>query len=316
MNQTPNEPTPTPSAGPSRYVAPGGRMDAWSAVAVRWLTAHGISLYGSRVLVVRGRTSPGSPAATRSTCSSSTASATSWPRAATPSGCATPAPRASEQLQLGKRVEAGRARRAARWRAGAGAAGLPHEVGLGGGPVRRGPVQEVHRRGDRRGRARDAGLPGPHRRLTRSWVLRWSPGQPPEHPTRENVARVGPVSDALVHRADDDRIAVLTLDSPANRNALSRRLVADLAAAPRRGRCRRVAARRAAALVAPGVLRRRRPQGGRDRRHGRVGPRHHRPPAGHRRPAGAGRLPARRARCAPAAWAWSPRPTSSSAATT
>ena len=38
------------------------------------------------------------------------------------------------------------------------------------------------------------------------------------------------MSDALVHRADDDRIAVLTLDSPANRNALSRRLVADLAA--------------------------------------------------------------------------------------
>ena len=37
------------------------------------------------------------------------------------------------------------------------------------------------------------------------------------------------MSDALVHRADDDRIAVLTLDSPANRNALSRRLVADLA---------------------------------------------------------------------------------------
>jgi len=36
------------------------------------------------------------------------------------------------------------------------------------------------------------------------------------------------VSDALVHRADDDRIAVVTLDSPANRNALSRRLVAEL----------------------------------------------------------------------------------------
>jgi len=36
------------------------------------------------------------------------------------------------------------------------------------------------------------------------------------------------VSDALVHRADQDRVAVLTLDSPANRNALSRRLVADL----------------------------------------------------------------------------------------
>ncbi|MGL4178453.1 MAG: enoyl-CoA hydratase-related protein [Dermatophilaceae bacterium] len=34
----------------------------------------------------------------------------------------------------------------------------------------------------------------------------------------------------LVHRADEDRVAVLTLDSPANRNALSRRLVADLQA--------------------------------------------------------------------------------------
>jgi len=32
----------------------------------------------------------------------------------------------------------------------------------------------------------------------------------------------------LVHRHDEDGIAVLTLDSPANRNALSRRLVADL----------------------------------------------------------------------------------------
>lgn len=32
-----------------------------------------------------------------------------------------------------------------------------------------------------------------------------------------------------MHRADDDRIAVVTLDSPANRNALSRRLVAELA---------------------------------------------------------------------------------------
>ncbi|HYN29606.1 MAG TPA: enoyl-CoA hydratase-related protein [Dermatophilaceae bacterium] len=35
----------------------------------------------------------------------------------------------------------------------------------------------------------------------------------------------------LVTRHDEDRIAVLTLDSPANRNALSRRLVADLSAA-------------------------------------------------------------------------------------
>jgi deazaflavin-dependent oxidoreductase (nitroreductase family) len=49
-----NEQTPV---DPTRYIAPGGRMDAWSAAAVRWLTDHGISLMGSRVLTVRGRTS-------------------------------------------------------------------------------------------------------------------------------------------------------------------------------------------------------------------------------------------------------------------
>ncbi|MEO7422192.1 MAG: enoyl-CoA hydratase-related protein [Ornithinibacter sp.] len=38
------------------------------------------------------------------------------------------------------------------------------------------------------------------------------------------------MADELVHRHDEDRIAVLTLDSPTNRNALSQRLVADLAA--------------------------------------------------------------------------------------
>ena len=38
-------------------------MDAWSAAAVRWLTDHGISLMGSRVLTVRGRTS-GEPRST------------------------------------------------------------------------------------------------------------------------------------------------------------------------------------------------------------------------------------------------------------
>jgi deazaflavin-dependent oxidoreductase (nitroreductase family) len=57
VNRSTNDPTPTSPVDPNRYVPPGGRMDAWSATAVRWLTAHGISLYGSRVLVVRGRTS-------------------------------------------------------------------------------------------------------------------------------------------------------------------------------------------------------------------------------------------------------------------
>lgn len=45
------------------------------------------------------------------------------------------------------------------------------------------------------------------------------------------MARVEGVSDALVQRHDEDRIAVITLDSPANRNALSRRLVAELSQA-------------------------------------------------------------------------------------
>jgi len=54
MSRPSNEQTPV---DPSRYIAPGGRMDAWSATAVRWLTDHGISLMGSRVLTVRGRTS-------------------------------------------------------------------------------------------------------------------------------------------------------------------------------------------------------------------------------------------------------------------
>ncbi|MEO7059322.1 MAG: nitroreductase family deazaflavin-dependent oxidoreductase [Lapillicoccus sp.] len=42
-------------ANPSRYLPPAGRMDTAFAVAVAWLTDHGISLMGSRVLTVRGR---------------------------------------------------------------------------------------------------------------------------------------------------------------------------------------------------------------------------------------------------------------------
>jgi deazaflavin-dependent oxidoreductase (nitroreductase family) len=58
---SPTSPTAAPASGttvdPSRYVAPGGRLDTWSAAVVRWLTDHGISLFGSRVLVVPGRRS-------------------------------------------------------------------------------------------------------------------------------------------------------------------------------------------------------------------------------------------------------------------
>ncbi|MBM6401244.1 nitroreductase family deazaflavin-dependent oxidoreductase [Phycicoccus sonneratiae] len=46
--------TPDPAA---RYVRPTDRMDAWFNAAVRWLTEHGVSLLGSRVLTVRGRRS-------------------------------------------------------------------------------------------------------------------------------------------------------------------------------------------------------------------------------------------------------------------
>ena len=57
MNAPTNETRPIPPVDPTRYVKPSTRMEAWSADVVRWLTARGISLYGSRVLVVRGRTS-------------------------------------------------------------------------------------------------------------------------------------------------------------------------------------------------------------------------------------------------------------------
>ena len=47
MNQQP--------ASQTRYVAPTSRGDVLFMKAVRWLTEHGVSLLGSRVLTVRGR---------------------------------------------------------------------------------------------------------------------------------------------------------------------------------------------------------------------------------------------------------------------
>lgn len=41
----------------ARYVPPVARMDRWSQVAIRWLAEHGVSLLGSRVLTVLGRSS-------------------------------------------------------------------------------------------------------------------------------------------------------------------------------------------------------------------------------------------------------------------
>jgi deazaflavin-dependent oxidoreductase (nitroreductase family) len=42
---------------PDRYIAPRNRVDVLSGKAVAWLTRHGVSLLGSRVLSVPGRTS-------------------------------------------------------------------------------------------------------------------------------------------------------------------------------------------------------------------------------------------------------------------
>ena len=43
------------NTSPTRYIAPSSSMDIAFMKAVRWLTEHGVSLLGSRVLTVRGR---------------------------------------------------------------------------------------------------------------------------------------------------------------------------------------------------------------------------------------------------------------------
>ncbi len=53
---------PDAAAGAGRYVQPG-RFDRVLNAAVAWLTAHGVSLFGSRVLTVTGRRS-GEPRST------------------------------------------------------------------------------------------------------------------------------------------------------------------------------------------------------------------------------------------------------------
>ena len=124
------------------------------------------------------------------------------------------------------------------------------------------------------------------------------------------------MSDALVHRDDDDRIAVITLDSPANRNALSRRLVAELTA--------HLAEAGADESLHGVLLRSSHPVfcAGADLKEAATvdmvesarGPSS---PCSARSPTCRCRSSAgSTARCAPVAWAWSPPPTSWSAATT
>jgi deazaflavin-dependent oxidoreductase (nitroreductase family) len=47
----------TTPVDPHRYVRPSGRADRWANALVRWLTARGVSVRGSRVLTVTGRRS-------------------------------------------------------------------------------------------------------------------------------------------------------------------------------------------------------------------------------------------------------------------
>ncbi len=47
----------TPAQPADRYVAPTARAELIFMKTVQWLTRHGLSLFGSRVLTVRGRTS-------------------------------------------------------------------------------------------------------------------------------------------------------------------------------------------------------------------------------------------------------------------
>ncbi len=47
----------TPAQPADRYVAPTARGELIFMKTVQWLTRHGLSLFGSRVLTVRGRTS-------------------------------------------------------------------------------------------------------------------------------------------------------------------------------------------------------------------------------------------------------------------
>lgn len=51
------QPTTGPAQPSQRYLRPSQVMDRGFNAVVGWLTAHGLSLYGSRVLAVRGRSS-------------------------------------------------------------------------------------------------------------------------------------------------------------------------------------------------------------------------------------------------------------------
>ena len=313
MNQTPNEPTPTPSVGPSRYVAPNGRMDAWSAVAVRWLTDHGISLFGSRVLAVRGRKSGELRTVPVNLLELdgqrylvAPRGNTQWVRNARAAG--------GGQLRLGSAHRGRASSSSCPPTSGCRCCGStsPGGAGRSAGSSRACPRSPPTPRSPR------------SRRGSRSSTSA-RPRDPNRVLERLPATRPYPTHGKWLGSARERRTGAPGRPRP-RRGAHPRlprepqRALAPVGrrphAAPGRGRRRRVAARGAAALVAPGVLRRRGPQGGRDRRHGRLGTRASSRCSGPSPTCRCRWSADSTGRCAPAAWAWSPLPTSWCAATT
>jgi deazaflavin-dependent oxidoreductase (nitroreductase family) len=137
MSQQPGSPT--------RYIAPTSRGEVLFMKAVRWLTEHGVSLLGSRVLTVRGRRTgtPQSVPVNLLTLAGdrylvAPRGNTQWVRNVRAAGEA--------QLRVGRRVEQVRLDEVPPSERGPGPPRLPAAVGLGGRPVRRRPVQAVHGR--------------------------------------------------------------------------------------------------------------------------------------------------------------------------
>ena len=147
------------ASDPTRYVPPVARMDRWSQVAVRWLAERGVSVMGSRVLVVPGRKS-GTPRRVVVNLMPldgerylvSPRGNTQWVRNVRAAG--------GGELGLGRRTEQVVLTELPVERARPGPARLPRPVGLGGRPLRRGPDQGLDRR---RARGRRPRLPRPAR---------------------------------------------------------------------------------------------------------------------------------------------------------
>ena len=154
-------------ASATRYIQ-ATRGDVAFMKVVRWLTDHGVSLLGSRVLTVRGRKT-GTPQSVPVNLLPldgrrflvAPRGNTQWVRNVRVAGEA--------QLRVGRRVETVRLVEVPADRPRAGPPRVPEAVGLGGRPLRRGPHHALHRRRARRGRAGNAGFPAGAARPRLPW---------------------------------------------------------------------------------------------------------------------------------------------------